>query len=227
MGIIPTALLGVLFPAFATVLASDRKKIANYFQKAGVYLLVILFPVVLLIALFSSEILLFWIGPEYASNSAVVMMILLLGVFINSFARLPYTLIQSDGRPDITAKLHLMELIPYMAGLWLCVHYFGVVGAAVIWVIRIIVDMLVLYYILYYRELIASSIILKNMMMVYISSFIMIAGMFISGVGYKLSFYLMVVLLFVLLIWRFVLMDDDKRHIIDFSKLAALKIGVR
>ncbi len=225
LGIIPSALLGVFFPAFAAVMAGDRTRIGGYFQRVATTFLVILFPVVLFIALFSREILLLWIGPEFAANSATVMVIFLLGVYVNGFARLSNTLIQSDGRPDITAKLHLLEFIPYMVSLWFFMHLFGVVGAALSWAARIVIDMLMSYYVLYYRKMVDLSIIMKIMTMVFISLLVILTGVLLSGVVYKLLFCMIAVSILFVVVWRVVLTDDDKRHITVFFGLVIHKHG--
>ena len=54
---------------------------------------------------------------------------------------MPLGLIHGSGRPDLTAKLHLAELPVYFIGLWVLIDHFGIVGAAVAWMIRAVVDM--------------------------------------------------------------------------------------
>ena len=48
------------------------------------------------------------------------------------------------GRPDLTAKLHLAELLPYLLLLAWCTQTWGIVGAALVWALRVAVDALVL-----------------------------------------------------------------------------------
>jgi O-antigen/teichoic acid export membrane protein len=57
---------------------------------------------------------------------------------------LPFGLIQGVGRPDITAKFHLLELPAYLLLLWYAVQAWGVVGAAVAWTARVGADLLLL-----------------------------------------------------------------------------------
>jgi len=143
--IVPSALMGVLFPVFAAALAQDRSLVSRLFNRAVNYIAILLFPVVLIIVTFAHEALTFWIGSEFANNSSLLLQILTIGVFINSLTYVPFGLIQGAGRPDITAKLHLAELPFYLLILWWSLDVYGVTGAAVAWVLRISVDALLCF----------------------------------------------------------------------------------
>jgi O-antigen/teichoic acid export membrane protein len=104
-----------------------------------------MFAPIALVILFASEGLAFWINEEFARQSAGVLRWLALGVFINCFARLPFIALQSYGRPDLTAKLHLIELPIYMVSLWFLLRQYGLMGAAICWTLRIILDTLFLF----------------------------------------------------------------------------------
>jgi hypothetical protein len=67
------------------------------------------------------------------------------GVFLNSLAQVPLALVQGVGRPDLTAKLHLLELPLYVLGLWWLISTFGIVGAAIAWTLRVGLDAAVLF----------------------------------------------------------------------------------
>jgi O-antigen/teichoic acid export membrane protein len=86
-----------------------------------------------------------WLGAEFADNSTFVLKWLAAGVFINGLARVPFALVQGAGRPDLTAKMHLVELPFYLAALWFLLGVHGIEGAAVVWVLRSCVDTLVLF----------------------------------------------------------------------------------
>ena len=44
-----------------------------------------------------------------------------------------FTLLQSQGRADLTGKLHIIEFLPFLALLWSLTLAFGVIGAAIAW----------------------------------------------------------------------------------------------
>src|SRR5207245_112880 len=73
-----------------------------------------------------------------------VLQILAVGVFLNAMAYLPSAFVQAVGRPDLTAKLHLLELPFYMPLLWFAAIRFGPSGVAGAWCLRVVVDLVLL-----------------------------------------------------------------------------------
>lgn len=144
--VLPFSVVGVLFPAFAMSYGqNDNQYLIRLFDRGLAYLFMGLYPITLIIITFAHDGLALWLGNEFAANSTVTMQLLMLGVFINSLALIPYTLIQAVGRPDLTAKLHILELPLYLVLLlWLLKNY-GIEGAAIAWVLRIILDTVVLF----------------------------------------------------------------------------------
>jgi O-antigen/teichoic acid export membrane protein len=145
MWLIPGAMLGVLLPAFSAGFRQDPEWVRQKFNRSAQLLLLILFPVAFLIILFAREGLTLWLGSDFATQSATVAKWLAAGVFVNSLAMIPFTLIQGAGRPDLTAKLHVIELAPYLVGLWWFTTLHGIDGAAVMWTLRAGCDFVLLY----------------------------------------------------------------------------------
>jgi len=86
-----------------------------------------------------------WVGPALADPAASVGAILLLGLWVNGLAYVPFALLQAQGRPDVPAKLHVLELPPYLLALWLGLSHFGVEGAAWAWTARAGADAALLF----------------------------------------------------------------------------------
>ena len=87
-----------------------------------------------------------WLGNSFAEQSATILQVLAIGVFMNAIAWLPFTLIQSLGRPDVTAKIHLIELPFYLIMLFLFIKSYGALGASVAWTVRTSIDSLLMFY---------------------------------------------------------------------------------
>jgi O-antigen/teichoic acid export membrane protein len=85
-----------------------------------------------------------WVGPDFASYATPVAQILLIGAWTNGLAYLPYGMLQSQGRPDLTAKIHSIEVIPFLLILFVLVRAFGLPGAAAAWTLRTSVDCVVM-----------------------------------------------------------------------------------
>jgi O-antigen/teichoic acid export membrane protein len=101
-------------------------------------------PAVVIAIVFGREVLTLWVGENIAARSALVLQWLAVGVWINVLAQVPLTTLQAAGRADIVGKIQLAELPLYAALVWWLVLQFGVVGAAVAWAIRALVDGVVL-----------------------------------------------------------------------------------
>ena len=137
--------MGVLFPAFSTSLVQDPRRAALLFGRGVKYVFLAMFPITLLIITFANEGLYFWLGAKFAQNSTQLLQWIAAGVFIHSLGQIPYALIQGAGRPDLVAKLHLVELPFYVVILWWLIITNGIVGAAIAWVARIAVDTVFLF----------------------------------------------------------------------------------
>lgn len=143
---IPLALTGVLFPAFAASHAAQSPRTNDLYVGGVKAVFLLLFPIILLIVAFSGEGLTLWLGSEFSGHSYRVVQYLAVGLFFNGLAQIPYALIQAVGRPDITAKLHMIELPLYLPLLWQLSLAMGIEGVAIAWLLRAAVDMLFLFF---------------------------------------------------------------------------------
>jgi O-antigen/teichoic acid export membrane protein len=145
ISILPEAIVATMFSALTISLVNDRNLACRHFRQVVKLLIAVVFPIIFLTVMFAPETLTLWLNAKFAQNSSLVLQILAIGVFINCIARLPFTLIQSAGKPGITAKLHLFELLIYLPALWYCTGRYGIVGAAFAWSGRIAIDMVLLF----------------------------------------------------------------------------------
>jgi O-antigen/teichoic acid export membrane protein len=143
--VIPGAVGGVLFPAFATSFVGDPGRTLVLFDRGVKYVFLSVFPVALLIVSFADVGLRAWLGTGFALHSTSVLRWLCVGVFVNSLGQIAFSLLQGVGRPDLTAKLHLAELPCYLPLLLLLLYSRGIEGAAIAWTIRVTADMLILF----------------------------------------------------------------------------------
>ncbi|GAC1579300.1 MAG: O13/O129/O135 family O-antigen flippase [Candidatus Dormibacteria bacterium] len=142
--ILPLALTGVLFPAFATNAAAQDADAAPLFWSSMRFTLMVMFPVTAVVVAVAHPAMSVWIDPSFADAAAPVLRVLAIGVLLNGLAQVPLGLLQGIGRPKQTSLLLLAELPFYLAGLWVGVLNDGIVGAALVWTARVAVDALVL-----------------------------------------------------------------------------------
>lgn len=139
--LLPGALSTALFPRMASTNNLEARKLACQGVNS---LIAVMTPLVLLGLFIMEPFLKFWVGEDFSNKSALVGQLLLIGFWANSFAWIPYTQLQACGRPDLVAKSHLSEVLPYFALLFLGLKYYGLVGAAIAFSIRVFLDLLIL-----------------------------------------------------------------------------------
>jgi O-antigen/teichoic acid export membrane protein len=139
--IVPSALTTALFPRMSASSEEDQNLLS---QKATRTLCSIMtFPVVAAIFLIGPFISV-WLGPDMASKAAPIGRILILGMWGNSLALVPFNQLQARGRPDLVTKIQLSEIPPYVAGLFFGLREFGLFGCAVVQALRYLGDLLCL-----------------------------------------------------------------------------------
>lgn len=136
---VPSAVSKTLFPKL-----SNKLDIGAVY-KISIFLLLIVFIMILPFFIFSEEILTLWLGSGYEAASTTLR-ILLVGFIFNSLAQLPYTYIQAKGFSNVTAKIHLLEIIPYFILLNFLVSLYSFNGAALAWSFRVFFDFAILTY---------------------------------------------------------------------------------
>jgi O-antigen/teichoic acid export membrane protein len=98
------------------------------------------------IGLLMPYVLKLWVGEYVSEESTWVGRILCVGVFFNAIGSMYYSFLHASGRSKETAILHLIELPMFVGALYVCITYFGVVGAALAWTLRVVFDSLGLFY---------------------------------------------------------------------------------
>jgi O-antigen/teichoic acid export membrane protein len=145
--LLPVSLSTALFPALSGTLSTGRANNGQQVYSASLRnVFLVLLPPLAVLAVFAPEILGLWLGPDYAVQSATALRVLALGVLINGLAQTPFTFLQAAGRPDLTAKFHIGELVLHLPLTWLLVANYGVSGAAFAWLVRVSIDTSLLIY---------------------------------------------------------------------------------
>lgn len=140
LSVIPAAVGGVLFPAFAMSLLSDPARAKLLLLRSVKYIFFAMFPITLIVVTMAPEGLRFWLGNSFAENGTSVLRWLAAGVLVNSLAHAPFALVQGGGRPDLTAKLHLLELPFYLTAVWIFTRRMGIEGTAIACTLRLLLD---------------------------------------------------------------------------------------
>jgi O-antigen/teichoic acid export membrane protein len=147
------------------------ERLAFLLARSMKWMLLTLGPAVIVITALATEILQGWIGSDFAQESALVLQILALGILINSMVHVQYAVVQALGRPDLTAKFHLLQLPLYIFLVWWLVSLWGITGAALAQAIRLSMEAVLLHFAacrmtglrfcsLIYNKIVPSSLLL-------------------------------------------------------------------
>ncbi|MGE3974291.1 MAG: flippase [Bdellovibrionales bacterium] len=142
--VIPGAIGGVLFAALSEAIHQDRQQAQKLFFHGQKTIFFIILPITLFLMIFANLILKLWVGQEFADHSTQVFQVLAFCIFLNCLGQLPVAYLQGLGRPDQVAKLHALELPIYVLCLYFGVQYFGILGAAAAWFLRVFIDTTIL-----------------------------------------------------------------------------------
>ncbi len=222
--IIPASLNMTLFPAFSLMSgASQREKINSVFSKAVKLTFAVLFPIVFILSVFSSEILKIWLGSDFASKSSTVFKILSFGILLNSIAGFSATLLQGVGRPDLTAKVYIGELIFYIPLVSILIYRFGLLGAGIGWIGRQLVDAVLLYWLMFrnkfvdVRDFFNGEILSISFASLILTLFVFV-GDFLS-IWFKLSSVIFLTFAFMLFTWFKALNQSERDRIKSLAKI--------
>lgn len=144
--IIPGALTAVLLPAFAAQVAKRDAAVWKLLDGAVATLFVVLLPITAALALFARELLGWWLGPVFAVQSAPILQVFAFGILINCLAHVPLTWLHAAGQFRAPALLHCAELLPFVAALWFFSAQWGLMGAALAWLLRMLADTLAMFW---------------------------------------------------------------------------------
>ncbi len=137
--VVPTAVVGVLFPAFSTFSATGKtERLQRSLSLSLKYLVALMTPLTAILLIFAEDILRIWLGGEFARAGGLVFSILLIAVWLNAIGYVPFALMQAIGRPDVAAKYMVIELPIYIAVTSVLVLKLGITGAALAWCLRML-----------------------------------------------------------------------------------------
>lgn len=139
---LPSAVTRTLFPNFSANNAVDNQRV---YKLSIIVLGVSATLIALPIFIFAEDILILWMGAEFAGEPIWVLRILVIGFVINAMAQVPFTQLQAKGLSKITALVLMCEVLPYLLALYWLTKNYGLIGAASAWTIRVIIDTFIFF----------------------------------------------------------------------------------
>lgn len=139
----PGALSRVIFPRLVSCNQKERKEIK---YKSFCIMAMSVFSLCIVVGVWAEKWLTIWLGSGFTELSPMVLQILLVGFFFNSLALINFSSLQAKGYSNLTAIIHMIEVLPYLAALFYGIKTFGILGVAVCWSLRMAIDFLLLFY---------------------------------------------------------------------------------
>jgi O-antigen/teichoic acid export membrane protein len=137
----PTVIARTLFPRLSAIDAASGRALSSSAIRG---LAAALTPMMVFGIFIMHPFLSLWVGQEFASRAASVGETILVGIWFNCLASIAACHLQATGRPGIVARFQAYEMLPFFALLWWMLQHFGVVGAALAWSVRCLVDAVLL-----------------------------------------------------------------------------------
>ena len=221
---VPTSLAATLFPALSMLSGQQEQvqRLSSLLCGSMKWMILILGAAVLMITAFAHDILELWLGSSFAQESALVLQILAVGILINSAVQVQYAFLQALGRPDLTAKFHLIQLPLHGLVLWCLVSSWGIPGAALAQSIRLSVEALLLLFgtchltSLSFHWLRSEKIVQTFLLLLFVAVFTIAISklplvMWLRLVGLGIVFCAVG-----RAVWRYSLNRQDRDHLLEF-----------
>ncbi|QFT75975.1 flippase [Erythrobacter sp. THAF29] len=141
IAVIADALSTALFPRFTRADQADEERLTRLAVRA---LYAICTPLVAVFIVVAHPFMRLWLGDDIGGQSAPIAQVLAVAAWINIFAKPFYSRLQAQGRPEVVAKIHLIQLLPFLLALFWALNAFGLVGAAIVYLARNTIDTIML-----------------------------------------------------------------------------------
>ncbi len=142
------ALSRSLHSAIFPRLASAQEHEANMLvEKSSRALLAVMTFMVLVLIPVIHPFLILWVGSDFATQAQGIGEVILLGVLINSIVIPHHSWLMAKSRVRAITLVYLIQIPFYFFFLWFGLSYLGVIGAALAWTVRILMDTVLLLWI--------------------------------------------------------------------------------
>jgi O-antigen/teichoic acid export membrane protein len=124
-------LSGVFFPAASALAArGELVRLDRLYLKATRYVLFLNAAVLVLVAVFAYDILLYWMNPEFARNGSIVLAVMALSQFVDSLTSLPSLVNDGMGHPRTSGLFAVIRAVCGLLVVYVGVLQWGINGAA-------------------------------------------------------------------------------------------------
>lgn len=137
IGMVVSSINHAVYPQFSQLVAlGDETALREFYHRSCQIMSVFVFPIMIILAFFSYDILLIWLGKqEVATNTYMLLSLVAVGNGLNSLLWLPYSLQLAHGWTKLAFYSNVFAIILLVPLMISGVYKYGAVGGAFIWVL--------------------------------------------------------------------------------------------
>jgi len=137
IGMIASSITHAVYPQFSGLVSvGDETTLRELYHRSCQIMSVFVFPIMIILALFSYDILLIWIRKEeVAANTYILLSLVAIGSGLQSLVWLPHTMQLAHGWTKLSFFLNVAAIIFLVPLMVVGVYQYGAIGGAVVWVI--------------------------------------------------------------------------------------------
>jgi hypothetical protein len=110
------------------------------YRTAAAIALSLITPLTVSLVLLSPILMKFWLRARNTPDAVFAAQVFLAGSVVQAMGAISFTALHARGRSDLAAWVHMAEFPIYCAAFYWAASYYGVRGAALVWLGRMVVD---------------------------------------------------------------------------------------
>ncbi len=205
-----------LIPAFSQLLLPEKRaELESLFGRSLKLNMIGLVPGIVCLFIIARPFFTTWAGKEFGDESTLVFYCLLGGLFVNLPACIPYCILLARGKANTIAVLYWSELAPYLILVFTLTKHYGVIGAAIAWSIRMLIDGLIFFWLVKRESTIGLSVIRYSdysivFLILLFSPAMLLAFVFESRVVWVICAFLSCSIVYSMIVWHKVLQAGER-----------------
>jgi O-antigen/teichoic acid export membrane protein len=140
MQILITSFCAVLFPLLSRMDGSGSAHFQTVYRSAAAIALSLITPLTVSLVLLSPILMKFWLRARNTPDAVFAAQVFLAGSVVQAMGAISFTALHARGRSDLAAWVHMAEFPIYCAAFYWAASCYGVRGAALVWLGRMVVD---------------------------------------------------------------------------------------
>ena len=126
-----------LFPKLSELVAADKTvELSQLYHKGCQLISLFVLPIGIIVVLFTQEILMIWISnPIIVKNTYLLLRLIIIGSILNAVVMMPFMLQLAYGWTSLSFYKNIIAIIILIPLLFLLIHYLGLIGGAITWML--------------------------------------------------------------------------------------------